>query len=44
MIEGVLRHGTEMIVDRQYVDRYGQSEVPIDAGDAPARKRLLCPW
>lgn len=27
MIEGVLRHCTEMSVDRQYVDTHGQSEV-----------------
>jgi TnpA family transposase len=27
MIEGVLRHCTEMTVDRQYVDSHGQSEV-----------------
>ena len=27
MIEGVLRHGTEMEVERQYVDSHGQSEV-----------------
>jgi TnpA family transposase len=27
MIEGVLHHGTEMEVDRQYVDTHGQSEV-----------------
>src|SRR5271165_222278 len=27
MIEGVIRHCTEMAVDRQYVDSYGQSEV-----------------
>ena len=27
MIEGVLRHCTEMAVDRQYVDSHGQSEV-----------------
>jgi TnpA family transposase len=27
MIEGVLRHCTEMSVDRQYVDSHGQSEV-----------------
>jgi TnpA family transposase len=27
MIEGVLRHRTEMSVDRQYVDTHGQSEV-----------------
>jgi len=27
MIEGVLRHDTEMEVDRQYVDSHGQSEV-----------------
>jgi TnpA family transposase len=27
MIEGVLRHCTEMIVNKQYVDSHGQSEV-----------------
>src|SRR5687767_3242614 len=27
MIEGVLRHCTEMSVNKQYVDSYGQSEV-----------------
>ena len=27
MIEGVIRHCTEMAVDRQYVDSHGQSEV-----------------
>lgn len=27
MIEGVLRHCTEMAIDRQYVDSHGQSEV-----------------
>ena len=27
MIEGVLRHDTEMQVERQYVDSHGQSEV-----------------
>jgi TnpA family transposase len=27
MIEGVLRHCTEMAVDRQYVDSHGQSVV-----------------
>ena len=27
MIEGVLRHCTEMEVDRQYVDSHGQSTV-----------------
>ena len=27
MIEGVLRHDTEMDVDKQYVDTHGQSEV-----------------
>ena len=27
MIEGVLRHDTEMEVERQYVDSHGQSEV-----------------
>ena len=27
MIEGVLRHCTEMDVDRHYVDSHGQSEV-----------------
>jgi hypothetical protein len=27
MIEGVLRHCTDMTVDRQYVDSHGQSEV-----------------
>ena len=27
MIEGVLRHDTEMEVDRNYVDSHGQSEV-----------------
>ena len=27
MIEGVIRHVTEMVVDRQYVDSHGQSEV-----------------
>lgn len=27
MIEGVLRHCTEMEVDKQYVDSHGQSEV-----------------
>lgn len=27
MIEGVVHHGTEMEVDRQYVDSHGQSEV-----------------
>ena len=27
MIEGVLRHCTEMEVERQYVDSHGQSEV-----------------
>ena len=27
MIEGMLHHGTEMEVDRQYVDSHGQSEV-----------------
>src|SRR6476661_6140711 len=27
MIEGVLRHDTEMEVDRNYVDTHGQSEV-----------------
>ncbi len=27
MIEGVLHHGTDMEVDRQYVDSHGQSEV-----------------
>jgi len=27
MMEGVLRHCTEMVVDRQYVDSHGQSEV-----------------
>ena len=27
MIEGVLRHCTEMSIDKQYVDRHGQSEV-----------------
>jgi TnpA family transposase len=27
MIEGVLRHCTEMAVDRQFVDSHGQSEV-----------------
>lgn len=27
MVEGVLRHCTEMAVDRQYVDSHGQSEV-----------------
>ena len=27
MIEGVIRHCTEMSVDRQYVDSHGQSEV-----------------
>jgi len=27
MIEGVLRHGTAMEVDRQYVDSHGQSAV-----------------
>jgi TnpA family transposase len=27
MIEGVLRHCTEMSIDRQYVDSHGQSEV-----------------
>ena len=27
MIEGVLRHCTEMAVERQYVDSHGQSEV-----------------
>jgi hypothetical protein len=27
MIEGVLRHGTDMEIDRQYVDSHGQSEV-----------------
>ena len=27
MIEGVIRHLTEMVVDRQYVDSHGQSEV-----------------
>src|SRR2546421_2468013 len=29
MIEGVLRHCTEMAVDRNYVDTHGQSEVPF---------------
>ena len=27
MIEGVLHHGTELEIDRQYVDSHGQSEV-----------------
>ena len=27
MIEGVLRHCTDMEIDRQYVDSHGQSEV-----------------
>lgn len=27
MIEGVIRHLTEMVVDRQYVDSHGQSEI-----------------
>jgi TnpA family transposase len=27
MIEGVIRHLSEMVVDRQYVDSHGQSEV-----------------
>lgn len=27
MIEGVLRHCTEMSIDKQYVDTHGQSEV-----------------
>jgi TnpA family transposase len=27
MIEGVLRHDTEMNVEKQYVDTHGQSEV-----------------
>jgi TnpA family transposase len=27
MIEGVLRHCTEMSIDKQYVDSHGQSEV-----------------
>src|SRR5665213_3047043 len=27
MVEGVLRHGTDMSVERQYVDTHGQSEV-----------------
>jgi TnpA family transposase len=27
MIEGVLRHDTEMDVEKQYVDTHGQSEV-----------------
>jgi TnpA family transposase len=27
MIEGVLRHDTEMAVEQQYVDSHGQSEV-----------------
>ena len=27
MIEGVLRHDTEMEIERQYVDSHGQSEV-----------------
>jgi TnpA family transposase len=27
MIEGVIRHVTEMSIDRQYVDGHGQSEV-----------------
>ena len=27
MIEGVIRHSTEMMVERQYVDTHGQSEV-----------------
>jgi TnpA family transposase len=27
MVEGVLRHDTEMEVERQYVDSHGQSEV-----------------
>jgi TnpA family transposase len=27
MIEGVIRHCTEMSIDRQYVDSHGQSEV-----------------
>src|SRR5262249_47479877 len=27
MIEGVIRHCTEMAIDRQYVDSHGQSEV-----------------
>ena len=29
MIEGVLRHYTEMDVERQYVDSHGQSEVGV---------------
>ncbi len=29
MIEGVLRHCTEMEVERQFVDSHGQSEVAI---------------
>ena len=32
MIEGVLRHCTEMAVDRQYVDSHGQSEVAFAWG------------
>ena len=27
MIEGVIRHCTEMSIDRQYIDSHGQSEV-----------------
>ena len=27
MIEGVVRHGTEMVIEKQYVDSHGQSEV-----------------
>jgi TnpA family transposase len=27
MMEGVLRHCSEMTVERQYVDRHGQSEI-----------------
>ena len=27
MVEGVLRHDTEMDVEKQYVDTHGQSEV-----------------
>ena len=40
MIEGVIRHCTEMSIDRQYVDSHGQSEVAAQHG--ATYKDLVC--
>lgn len=39
MIEGVLRHCTDMEIQRQYVDSHGQSEVP-----SPSAVFLASSW